>query len=190
MPDNALRLRDTDAFPLASGVSTISRDAINSLAVTAGTGFVRYTMFRPSRTFTTTQVKMRTGTTAAAATPTMCKMGLFRLRPEGGGVYSAALIASTANDTTLWAAANTSYTRSWAVSAEVAAGRLYAFATICVSGAATPSFVGRAYNLAAEDLALDPPIVGISAAGATDLPASVNPVPAGVTSGVWALILP
>jgi hypothetical protein len=186
----SLPLRDQDEMRRLSGVDVIPRRDNNSLAITAGTGFIRYSMFRPDRTFTTTQVRNRTGSTAAAATPTLCKMGLWRLRAEGAGVYSATLIAQTANDTTLWANINTAYTRSWVASAELAMGRLYAFSTLCVSGAATPSFVGVAHTLPADEIDDDPPLCGLSAAGQTDFPATVNPVPGGTTTAVWAVILP
>lgn len=123
---------------LASGEETFIRDFSSSTTVPTTSQTLRLTYFTSRKSETTTQVKTATGSSAAAATPTLCKMGLYSIAANGDGTLAAA----TANDTSLFAATSTGYTRSWVSSYAKLAGQRYAFAVLVVSGVATPTLVG------------------------------------------------
>lgn len=153
---------------LASGEETFSRELFTTAsAVTLTTQVVRMAFFTARKTEVTTQVRTFTGTTAAAATPTLCRIGLYLF--DGSG--NASLVAATANDTTLWSATSTAYTRSWATAYTKVAGQRYALGLLCISSAAVPTIGGTAIAQAAE-AAQAPAVAGI-ANGTTDLPSSI-----------------
>lgn len=178
---------------LAVGVSTIPRQAAASnSAVTLSTGFFRTVHFTALRSFTSTGMRVYSGGTAAAATPTLVRFGLYSLDPDGAGT----LIASIANDTSLLAATSTAYTRSWTTPAEVTAGARYALGALVVSAAAAPSLPGlqimSAVTGSGGAAAGQAPRLAGSVGGTTDLPADftdaslVTPLPA----MFYAAILP
>jgi hypothetical protein len=123
---------------LTVGEETVHRDFMASQASASTTGVFGLTFFTARKTETTTQFRIITGSTAAAATPTLCRVGLYSIASNGDGT----LVASIANDTTLFAATVTAYVRSWSVSYAKTAGTRYALGLIVVSGAATPTFIG------------------------------------------------
>jgi len=127
---------------LTVGQETRPRDmfvwGVSTLAVGAASGSMRGTQFVARKSETVTQVRVYTNTTAAAATPTLCRIGLYSVASNGDHT----LIASTPNDTTLFAAASTGYTKSFSVSVAVVAGQRYSLCYLVVSGAATPTFIG------------------------------------------------
>lgn len=123
---------------LTTGEETFARDTVSSVLTSVSSQAMRMTYFTARKTETTTQVKVYTGTTAAAATPTLCRIGLYTIAATGDGT----LVASTTNDTTLFAASNTAYTRSWSSSYAKIAGQRYALAILVVTAAAAPSITG------------------------------------------------
>jgi hypothetical protein len=141
-------------------------------AVTSQGLFISY--FQAKRTETVTQVTLATDATAAAATPTLCRMGVYSV-PDATALATHTLIASTANDTTLFATTNTSYTKAFSASFTKSAGQWYGVAVLVVSGAALPTFRGlpHAANNSTNTWAPAnyPPISG-SIAGQADLPAT------------------
>lgn len=172
---------------LTVGEETIPREIFTSAAASSpASGQLRFTYFTARKTEVTTQVRLYTGSTAAAATPTLCRIGLWEVAANG----DLTLVASTANDTTLFAAALTAYTRSWQSSYGKVAGRRYAISPLVVSAAAMPTFGGLAIAYTAEAQGQAPPLAGILA-GQTDLP---SPISAGsvAASGmrVYAAVLP
>ena len=109
------------------------------------------------------------------------------------GVYSVAgngdltLVASTPNDTSLFAATFTAYPKALSASLQKTAGARYAAALLVVSGATMPTFHGL--QLAATSiistLTRDNPAIIGRLTGQTDLP---NSVAVGSLSGTQIVI--
>jgi hypothetical protein len=170
---------------LTSGEETMLRDCIASSGVSATTGNLRLSYFQARKTETTTQVRISTGGTAAAATPTLCRIGLYSIAASGDGT----LVASTVNDTTLFAAVNTAYLRSWSSSYAKSAGLWYALGVLVVSGAATPTFLGTT-AVTPSELAISPRLTG-NIGSQADLPSSFTAGSLTTTgSRIYAAILP
>ncbi len=152
---------------LATGEETLSRLFLTSAAAVAPTsGQLRLTYFTARKTETTTQVRVYTGNTAAAATPTLCRLGLYAIDANS----DATLVAAIANDTALFAASLTDYTRSWTTPYRKIAGQRYALGVLVISGATMPSFCGQSLAIATE--AASPPVITKTLAGQSDLPAT------------------
>lgn len=173
-----------DSEDLLVGQSTMDRSDIASSAVSMVSGFLRLTHFTAVRDEPITQVDIFTGTTAASATPTLCRMGLYKVEDSG----DLTLIASTANDTTLFAAASTKYTKSFTESnVTLEKGVRYAFGVLIVSAAAMPTMQGK-NNVIAGIMAY-PPLLATQVSGQADLPASVV-APASAITRIFAVLLP
>lgn len=126
-----------DALPLDSGQSTFPRtDIISATALT--TSGVRFTYFVSTKAIVTTQVRTLSGSTAAGATPTLAKIGLYLQNSDG----SLTRVAVTANDTSLFAATATVYTSAWLSPYRMLSGQTYALGVIVVTGATAPTLLG------------------------------------------------
>lgn len=159
-----------DPNNLTTGEATLKRLQISASTIALGaSGSVRFTYFTATKSGTYTQLKAVTGTVAAAATPTLCRMGIYSVAANG----NLTLIASTPNDTTLFAATNTAYTKATSASFSLVSGQRYAFAVLVVSAAALPNFLGAsmAGSYAATEAALDPRLTG-NLNTQSDLPAA------------------
>lgn len=157
-----------DADDVAVGAQTVQRAlAMSSISMTSGT--LRLSYFTAPRSEQWTQVRMGSTGTAAAATPTLIRFGLYIVDATSGDL---ALAASTPNDTALFAAINTSYSRSLTAPINAVAGQRYAFGSLVVSAAAVPSVSGSAPLLAATETAIAPRLCGFITS-LTDLPASI-----------------
>lgn len=152
---------------LTSGEEAFPRFAIDATTVPLSSGTIRLAYFVARKTENIDNVRMVSGTTAAGATPTLCKMGLYSV--DGSG--NLTLEAATANDTSLFAATNTQYTRALGSTVAKTAGQLYALAAIVVTGATAPQVYGRLTTPANEG-AIAPRLMG-AVTGQTDLPASI-----------------
>lgn len=161
---SAIRAADVD---LTNGEGTMSRRAITATGVASGNGTMRLTYFTARKTETITQVRIPTGATAAVGA-TLCRVGIFTV--DGSG--NITLVASTTNDTALWIAASTSYTKSLSSSFSKVAGTLYAVGILVVGTSTAPTFLGSTALNAAE--AAVAPRLGASVSGQTDLPSSVS----------------
>lgn len=167
---------------LTTGDETFSRDILANTAAVMTSQQMRLVYFIARTTETSTQGRVITGNTAAAATPTLCRFGVYSIAANGDGT----LVASCANDTALFATTFTVYTRSWSVSFAKTAGQRYAFAILVVTGAATPTFSGASTANTAE--LFQAPILCSGLAAQSDLPstftagsvASTNSRPYGV----------
>lgn len=153
---------------LEVGEETLPRDIATSSAVGITSGDVRLTYFTARKSETSTQVRMISGGTAAAATPTLCRIGLYSIASDGAGT----LVASTPNDTAMFSATATAYTKSWSASVAKTAGQRYALGIIVITAAATPTFVGLGpTGSTSNENAQAPRIAGLLT-GQSDLPAS------------------
>lgn len=137
----------SDPFGAASQVGSVntttaetvvSRDLPLVNAVATATGVAHFRFFTAMKTGTVTSITMATGTTAAAATPTLCKMGFFSVAADD----SLTLLSATANDTALFAAANTVYSKALAVPQAKTAGQRYAVGVLIVTAGQAPTFTG------------------------------------------------
>lgn len=138
----------------------------------SASGTVVLSYFTAKRTETITQVRMRTGATPAAATPTLCRIGIWSVDTNGNLV---ALLASTPNDTALFAAATTTYTKTLSAPWAKVAGTRYAIGYLVVSAAACPSIVGgtqAAGGAAGQAAAGVAPRISALVPAQADLPAS------------------
>lgn len=155
---------------LSAGEATLPRLLATS-GVGLASGDLKFTYFTAAKSELTTQVRTISHTTAAGATPTMIRIGLYLAAANG----DLSLVAATANDTTLFAATNTAYTRSWQSPYQKVAGRTYALGIVFVTAAATPLIVGNPgpqSMYGTGEYAVGPRLVG-RLGGQTDLPASV-----------------
>jgi hypothetical protein len=184
---NAADVNDWNSYQgdlLTVGQETFPRRlATNSGVPIGASGNLRGTYFTSRKSETVTQVRMWSGGTAAAATPTLVRAGLWTVDASGNGT---ALIASIANDTTLFAATNTAYTRSFSVSVALTAGTRYAFGVLVVSGAAVPTLNGTTNSIAAEMLVAPP--VAFSVSSLADLPSTFTAT--AVAAQPYAVLLP
>lgn len=160
----------SDPDALTVGQETIPRIRVtNNAAGGFNTGIMGLTYFTARKSETITQLKTITGTTAAAATPTLCRMGLYLISGN-----ALTLVAACANDTTLFAAASTAYTRSIVSPASyaVVAGQRYATGLLQVSAAACATFCGDPYVLLPiSEMSSTAPVLTGFLPGQADLPA-------------------
>lgn len=170
---------------LTVGEETYGRDLSSNAGNTAITGALRLSYFTARKTETTTQCRFISGTTAAGATPTLVRYGLYLIAANGDGT----LVASTPNDTSLFAGTLTPYPKSWLVAYNKVAGRRYAAGVLVVTAAASPTLVGVAIQGTAE-AATAPRICG-SLAGQSDLPNSFTDASlTAIGARFYAAILP
>lgn len=155
-----------------TGESVFDR-AAHTTGVAATSQDLRLMGFRARTTQSIGQVRVVTGSTAAAATPTLCRFGVYQ-RNKTTNLHT--LIASTANDIALFAAASTTYSKPFSTAFLKTAGEDYMVGILIVSGAAMPTFispsagVNAAYNT--DFLNVFPKNTGLVAAQA-DLPATI-----------------
>lgn len=128
-------------------------------------GTLRLTYFTAYRSETISSLMTATGGTASG-TPTTCKMGLYSIDASG----NLTRIGITANDTTIWAAANTKYSKALTAPVAVVAGTRYVLAALFV-GTTAPNLVARTVLQAVGN---DNNRIMGALAGQTDIPASIT----------------
>lgn len=184
-------LRDLRNQP-TNGIDVIDRLMVGNistatLAVTPGSaGTVRFTHFTPTRTITVSNITSSCHPIAGvytSATGVVAKMGLYTVASNG----SVTLVASTANDTTLWTSTGIQADRALNTPYTLQAGQRYAAAAVlyCTGGTITvPSMSGlqNSSSLMGAQPAIATTIT--SGANSQDLPA--GPVtPSSVGQAVW-----
>lgn len=149
-----------------------ARDRWGTNAAGGGSsGVLLLSYFYADRTETISTLTAFSGSTAAGATPTVCRMGIYTVAANG----DVALAASTPNDTSLFAAINTAYPKALSASYGLTLGAFYATGLLVVTGAAVPTFHGVQYPATAvlnSTSRMAPPFIG-RVIGQADLPASV-----------------
>lgn len=156
--------------PITLGEATLDRRLVASPG--AGTsGDVNLAYFTATKTETITKLAMYSAGTAAA-TVTLIRFGVYSVAVNG----DLTLLASTPNDTTLFAATNTRYSKTLSSSWSKVAYTRYAVGFIFV-GTTVPAVYGMtdANSTAAVDAiwGLDPRLSG-RRTGQTDLPSSIT----------------
>jgi len=153
---------------LAVGEEVYTRERADASTVSMLTQALRLTYFTARKAQTTTKVRVRSGTTAAGATPTLCRIGLYLIDGVGDGTR----VASILNDTALFNLASTGFTRDWSVPYLMVVGQRYALGILVVTTAALPTIAGYTYGTAMdEEGAMTPRLTG-RLSTQTDLPAS------------------
>ena len=169
---------------LIGGESCMARREIISSANALTNQSLRLTHFTATKSETCTQISTVTAGTAAGATPTLCKMAVYRVEDNG----DITLLASTANDTTLFAATTTRYTRSLDVPVQKIRGQRYALGLLVVSAAAFPTFYG--HTIGPSVITSVEPKISSLVNGQADLPASVVNASIGGGPSFYMEILP
>ncbi len=150
---------------LAVGEESVNRTAIG--AATLGPASQQLRLVYVVARKTEIKTKVRTTTIGAAgATPSLVRFGVWSINAAGDGT----LIASTANDTALFAGAGTAYEKTFSAPYTTQAGLTYAWGWLIVSAAAMPTFPG-VNPTPAPELLIAPRLTGLIA-GQADLPAS------------------
>ena len=134
---------------------------------TSTSGRLWLTYFTANRGTPVTTAIVGTGGTAAGATPTLVRIGLWTAAADGS---LTALVASTANDTTLLAGTNTAYPKALSATYNPIYGQRYAAGLLVVSGAAMPNIQG---TTTVTGFLNANPRISAYVAGQTDLPATV-----------------
>lgn len=163
-----LEWRAADPDGLAAGMTTLYRHLMGqntNVALGAASGNLRLAYFTAPRAEVWTQVGWVGGTVAAGATPTLVRWGLYLVAANG----DLTLVASTPNDTALFAVASAAGSKSFSVPYAAVAGQRYAIGVLVVSAAAIPSIQGVSLNQATVQASLAPRITGVIPAQA-DLP--------------------
>lgn len=155
---------------LDSGCASIAdRRAINSvLAQASGNIYLAY--FRAPASFTAANLRMISTATAAGATPTVVRFGLWTVASSG----DLTLVGSTANDTTVFASTNTAYSRAMTASVDLEFGAWYAAGALVVTAAAAPTVLSSLQPSAGRQALSSAPRLSMSLAGQSDLPSSVD----------------
>ncbi len=154
---------------LTSGEATFDRRFMD--ATTAATsGDVTLSYFVASKSETITQLAMYSAGTASSGA-SLVRYGVYTVATNG----DLALVASTANDVTIFSAANARYLKSLSGSWAKTAGTRYAVGYIVVAGTTVPTVYGSTAGPTILDTAwaVEPRISG-TRTGQSDLPASVT----------------
>lgn len=167
------------------GQSTMKRREIVTTSLTIASQSLRLTYFVSKKSETVSSVSTCTGSTVAAATPTLCRLGLYEEAENG----DLTLIAATENDVNLWNAANTIFNRSFSVPVDIVQGRRYAVGILIVTAVATPTMHGN--GTATSIVTAIPPKLAGQVSSQTDLPSSIaNGSIANSGASTFVLILP
>ena len=159
---------------LSTAIDVAPRYDNRTATFTSGT--VYWTFFTPLENLTVSTVAVSSGGTATSGTTTV-KMGLYSYDET-----TAARLAYTTNDATIFGVRNTLYTRNLNTTVNMVAGTRYGFAVIVV--ATTPGTGVLAFgNPPAALNALAPTMRGY-VVGQTDLPTSATPLK-DTSDGYW-----
>lgn len=152
---------------LAAGMESIPRlSAISNTVQTLGSN-LRLVMTTARRAEAVTKVQMTTGGTAAAATPTLIRAGIYYQEND----LSWTLVGSTVSDTALLAAAATLYTKNLSAPVNLVEGRRYALGLLVVTAVAAPTMYGAILTTGLAALA---PQMGANITGQANLPATIT----------------
>jgi hypothetical protein len=172
-----------DPDDLTTGESTFSRRNVSSNSVASSTGVIRLTYFTAKKTETITQVRTISGVTAATSA-TLCRVGVYSV--DGSGNLTVVAL-SPAAESTLWAAANTAYTRTFTASFTKTKGQRYAVGLLYVGTGTAPTMIGQLALTAGTEVGVAPRLGGF-VSGQTDLGALSSTIAVGsvVDSSHWA----
>jgi hypothetical protein len=151
-----------------NGQETIRRTEATAATLTMSTGTLRLAYFVARRTATVTGIRVSSGTTAAGATPTLARFGLYAVDASG----NLTLLSAITSDTAVFAGVSTSYTRTLAAAQTVQAGQQYAIGVLVVTAAAAPTVTG--VNVAPGSEPQQAPVLANNLSAQSDLPSSIT----------------
>lgn len=125
-------------IPTRSG--EMNTDVISSTNLTMTSQRMWLSGFTTAVTEPVTSVTVWTTGTAAGATPTLVRFGIYEVDST---FTTATLVASTANDTALLAAINTRYSKALSATYQKTRGRYLVCAALVVTGATAPTLSCR-----------------------------------------------
>lgn len=183
--ENEYLTKLADSNALNEGEETMRRRDIASGASAVSNQSMRLTYFTARKTESISRVRILSGTTAAAATPTLCRIGVYKEEDNG----DLTLVGSTANDTTLFVATATEYTRNLISPFDKIQNQRYAVGILVVSAVATPTFYGHVALPTV--IAQYSPVTCKAVSGQADLPSTVASASLGNASqSTYAVLLP
>lgn len=157
-----LKADNTNAVPTTW--ESNERNHTPSFATAAASQGLRMSYFTAETGGTTSSVTIVVGT-AAGATPTIARVGLYLLDGAGNGT----LVASTTNDTALVSGANAPVTKAWTTPYLMVKGSRYAVGLLIVTAASLPTLAALVFD--GTTFAVTPRMTGFIA-GQANLPAS------------------
>lgn len=126
---------------------------------------IRFVYFTAGVTAPFTKIRSYCGGTAAGATPTLCRIGIWTVDASNNGT---ALVASIANDTTLWNTPTTAFLSTLQATFTPQQGVRYAAGVLIVTAAATPTYIGQ--STAGGIIYQENPPLTFNLTGQSDLP--------------------
>ncbi len=150
-------------------VASVPRESCNG-SITCTSGALLLSFFTATKDITIDTVRMFSTGTAAGATPTVVRVGLFTVQSDG----SLGLVHFTSNNTSYLSSTNTKYEIALDGSYALVAGKRYATGVLVVTGAAAPTILGNV--LQAQFAKTDGPLIGAVVTGQTNLPDTVAAV--------------
>lgn len=151
-----------------TGVETMPRETALSGQTLGTSGSMRLNYFTPQTSKTVSTAVMVCGGTAASATPTLIRIGIYSVASNG----DITLVSSTANDTALFASTNSEVTKALSSSYTLLGGQRYAGGILVVTGGTLPTPAGSAPAAGSATLSRAPRRTGL-VTGQTDLPSTV-----------------
>lgn len=171
---------------LTSGQETIPREQISVQTLVTASQNLRLTYFTAYRSETIQSVRLFSGSTAAGATPTVVRVGVYSVAGNG----DLTLVGSTTNDTTLLGTISTKYEKAFSSSFAVTAGQRYAVGLLVVTGATAPFVAGHTSPVPTDTFSAAPRLAG-NLTGQSDLPASTTDAAlSGTTQLMYFALLP
>jgi hypothetical protein len=177
---------DLDAEVLTNAQACLPVGSMNS-AITMTSGTIVFGYFVAEQDVTIANLAASSSSTAAAATPTLIRMGVYSCDASG----NLALLAGTTNDTSLFAAIGTEYSKALDTPVALTKGTRYAYGLLIVSGTTMPTIMAQAAVGAQGVFARATskrPRRSSALAGQTDLPASVSSGAVATKNGVPFII--
>lgn len=159
------------------GLDIYERTAVSVANAVTATGVLYLSYFTAPVDESYGNVLVMTGLTAAAATPSLCRIGLYAT----DGDDLAEELTSTVSDTALFSATLTGYTVNFSAPQALVRDERYAVGVLVVSGAATPNFA-QASSL----VGTLTPFLSARITGLTDLPSAFPATPTAWGVRPWA----
>jgi hypothetical protein len=153
---------------VSAGEGSVLRPLVTTNASLAS-GVLRLAFFTARKTETVNSLRVFSASTAAGATPSLVRSGIYSVDGSSNITLQAAIV----NDTSIFAAANTAYTRALSVPFAKVAGTRYAVGVLVVTAAAAPNTPCSLPAIPTSEASTIAPILSAQVGGQTDLPASV-----------------
>jgi len=161
-----------DPDELLVGEATMRRVDARDANQTCTSQQMRMQFWTARKTESIGRVRVTCGNVAAAATPTLCRIGIYSVS-GADGMGDLTLVASTPNNTGLFAVANGVVTQTLSAAWNKVAGQRYAMGILVVTGAATPQLVGAQVGPNTENFSQAPRLTALRT-GLSDLPGSIT----------------